>query len=163
MSRRTGSQMDCIDNINVPETPLVDFSNEPVKAIEDKIVAANAEASLRMANAKADALLRIVHIYSQSEDKRIESQKPLREAVTSLVKWQLAIFNFIILGVVIVSLYLGGADVISGLFDFLKYYLGATLVELLGMLYFITKKTFSPNSIEQILKNLDLKQDHDKK
>lgn len=43
------------------------------------------------------------------------------------------------------------ATIISEIFEFLKYYITATIVELLGMLYFMIRKVFD-NSIIDIFK-----------
>lgn len=69
--------------------------------------------------------------------------------IRGLIVFQLIVFNLII-GFIIVSIIVNytnfnklSTSITSSLLNFLKYYISATIVELLGMLFFITQYSFS--------------------
>lgn len=104
----------------------------------------------------------IVSVYNKSMEKYVESvqksmsqrhklQKPILDCIKRLLNVLIWSFN-IIIGVIVIfsALYCfrnSDDDLLIQLLDFLKYYVGAVVVELLGMLYFVTKSVFSPEDI----------------
>ena len=120
---------------------------------ENKIAKANIKAE----EALFDARLKITNLYIECEQKRLEQQKPLLDAVIGLTKIQLICFNVVIcvLTYVIatVSFFKMDLELWKVMLDFLKYYIGAVVVELLGMLFFIAKSTFSSN-YNKIMENI---------
>ena len=81
--------------------------------------------------------------------KRLNQQKPLLESVIKLTKTLIWLFNIVIglitASVIILCFVQSDTSILQNLFDFLKYYVGAVLVELIGMLIFIVKGVFSSN------------------
>lgn len=131
----------------VPDTVSFDFNNDKVSTksiIED-------------ANKLA-----ITKAYTENESARVKRQKWLLLAVVLFTACQLLFFNFVIHTTVTKSFQtaqlesISNIEVINNFFDILKYYIGATVVELIGMILFITKGTFSSDHVktmELLLKN----------
>lgn len=102
------------------------------------------------ANSKAvdilnDAKLAIIKSYAKNEKERAERQKPLLWIVVFLTALQLIAFNVIIAMIACAAFKTKNSEIILQLFEILKYYIGATVVELIGMVWFITRDTFSSN------------------
>lgn len=137
--------------LEVQRTP----SQEEVKTI---IEDANARAAVILDNAK----IAIIKSYTTNERERSNRQKPLLWLVVGLTGLQLIAFN-VIIGVMIHKIFTTGKpEVILPFFEILKYYIGATVVELIGMILFITRDTFSSNHfkmMQMMLKDESLKQD----
>ena len=107
------------------------------------------------ANAKAvdilnDAKLAIIKSYAKNEKERAERQKPLLWIVVGLTALQLIAFNVIIAMIACAAFKTENSEIILQLFEILKYYIGATVVELIGMVWFITRDTFSSNHIKMM-------------
>lgn len=125
--------------LSVQDTP----SQDDVKTIIDD------------ANAKAidilnDAKLAIIKSYAKNENERAERQKPLLWIVVGLTALQLIAFNLIIAMIACAAFKTKNSEIILQLFEILKYYIGATVVELIGMVWFITRDTFSSNHIKMM-------------
>lgn len=119
---------------SVQDTP----SEEEVESIIDD---ANSKAIDALNNAK----FAIIRSYSENEKERAKRQKPLLYIVVLLTALQLIAFNLVIGSIVIHSFQTKDSTIILQLFEILKYYIGATVVELIGMIWFITRDTFSSN------------------
>ena len=76
-----------------------------------------------------------------------------------LTGFQVVVFNVIIAGTGWFVFHLNDASVFPLFFDILKYYIGATVVELIGILAFIIKGTFTSDhtKLMEILLNRDKK------
>lgn len=116
----------------IPDTTKIDIPKE--KSAENKIDSFNKNAE----NAIVDA-------YKKSENLRLKRQKPIMIAIMVMLIVQLCAFNtliFILLykSFTIISI---ESNLFTELLDFLKYYVGAVIVELIGLMLVITKNTFS--------------------
>ena len=99
---------------------------------------------------------KLVDQYIKADNQRLEQQTSLLEKILRLTWVQVWLFNGVILvmiGAVMVRMFVFGESDFTGLFDFLKYYVGAVLVELLGMLAFISKSIFS-SSYDKIMEKV---------
>lgn len=99
-----------------------------------------------------------IETYRQSEDQKIELRSNLTKAVKCIIWFQLIFFNIVVL-LIVSSITIKipffkeiETNLSIRLFEFLKYYIGATIVELLGMLVFILHYVFSPYKLLEILK-----------
>lgn len=88
-------------------------------------------------------------MYKKSESQRLELRAKLTNAIKHIIWFQLLFFN-IVVGVIVSSVTLKfsvfreiDTELAIQLFEFLKYYISATIVELLGMLGFILHYVFS--------------------
>lgn len=111
---------------------------------EQLIDRANAKAAEVMNNAR----LAIVNSYVQGERNKLERQKPLLYIVACFTGLQLLVFNVVVAGAVWLAFEKGDASIVKSMINVLKYYIGATVVELIGMLTFITSATFSTKHIK---------------
>lgn len=99
-----------------------------------------------------------IETHRQSESQKFELRGELTIAIKHIIWFQLLFFNLMVLLIVSsVTLKIPffkdiGTELAMELFDFLKYYIGATIVELLGMLVFILHYVFSPYKILEKLK-----------
>lgn len=91
-------------------------------------------------------------ITQREETQKLQLRERLTGTVTKFILIQLISFNVIVL-IIILSVTVNirffktiDNDTAALLFDFLKYYIGATVVELLGMLGFILHYVFSKHS-----------------
>lgn len=112
------------------------------KSKDEKVDTANDKAQFATINA-----------YTNHELERVRRQKWLLGAVVLLTAGQLIFFNYMIYMTVSQSFLVSqletiNIDVVNNLFDILKYYIGATVVELIGMILFITKGTFSSDHVK---------------
>lgn len=98
-------------------------------------------------NNTIDTFLKLV---SDSEEKRLNRQKPLQNCILIFVGMQLLFFNGIMVALVVRLFSTSNVEVIKSTLDFLKYYVGAVLVEMIGMIVFITRSTFTTLSREII-------------
>ena len=62
--------------------------------------------------------------------------------------WSSVVFSYDIKSFQTAQLEAITIDVVHNLFTILKYYIGATIVELIGMVWFITKGTFSSDHVK---------------
>lgn len=126
----------------VPSAPESDIPNQ--KNESDRII--------KQANDKAiNALSSIIGLITESERSRLEKQKPVLYCVIGFVGSQLFVFNGLIAFSIIYSAIKNpGIANFSIIFEFLKYYIGAVLVELIGMIVFITKSTFTSSTKEML-------------
>lgn len=125
--------------LSVQNTP----SQDEVKTIID-------DANAKAVDILNDAKLAIIKSYAKNEKERAERQKPLLWIVVGLTALQLIAFNFIIAMIACAAFKTKYSEVILQLFEILKYYIGATVVELIGMVWFITRDTFSSNHIKMM-------------
>lgn len=100
-----------------------------------------------------------IETHRQSESQKLEMRDKLTNAIKHIIWFQLLFFNLMVFLIVSsVTLKIPffreiDTELAIELFDFLKYYIGATIVELLGMLVFILHYVFSPYKILEKLKN----------
>lgn len=142
----------------VPQLPSVDVPQKNVPA--EKIIS---DANQKAKEPILDARIKLTNLYIECEQKRLEQQKPLLVSIVGLTKTLIWLFNgvigFITVAVIILCFVKSDVSILERLFDFLKYYVGAVLVELTGMLLFVAKSVFSSN-YRKILDNvLNVKSD----
>lgn len=126
----------------VPKVPKAKIPGEKAEA-EKIIVQANDNAL----NAQSS----ILALIADSEKARLEKQKPVLYWVIAFVGSQLLAFNAIIALVIWSAATNSSNGNFALIFEFLKYYIGAVLVELIGMIVFITQSTFK-SVTKQMLK-----------
>lgn len=119
-----------------PEEITIDFDNH----------VNNTKSIIEESNEKAKSA--IIKSYAENETERVKRQKYLLWAVVALTAVQMVFFNLVIAGVVYLSFKSGAQDTINSMFDILKYYIGATVVELIGMIVYITSGTFSSSHVD---------------
>lgn len=125
----------------VPNSFFVDVENEvqPVKV--QSIAKIIDRENSRAKKAAIDA-------FTRAEWERVSHQKGLIVAIVGLTAVQLVFFNVIIACVLHSSFKQGERETIDNLFLILKYYVGATVAELIGMVAFIARGTFSSDHIK---------------
>ena len=139
-----------IDDLNkqltdqVPEKQQFSFPESAVKPKKEIVVKANARANEILNNAK----ISVVNSYVTNEEERTKRQKPLLYAIVAITAFQLVSFNVIIACCVFLAFKNNDPTILTQLFEVMKYYIGATIVELIGMVWFITKGTFSTNHVK---------------
>lgn len=116
------------------------------------------EQSIEDINTKAENSL--LKILDKSETERLKQQKPRRNCLLFFVGVQLFAFNGVIIYMVYRMCEKLDAQIITSILDFCKYYIGAVFLELIGMIWFITRSTFTSTSkdiikgfIDRISKN----------
>ena len=119
-----------------PEDLTVDFDDHT----------SNTKSIIEESNEKAKSA--IIKSYAKNETERVKRQKYLLWAVVALTAIQMVFFNGVIAGVVYLSFKSGEQETINNIFDILKYYIGATVVELIGMIVYITSGTFSSSHVD---------------
>lgn len=92
----------------------------------------------------------ILGFIAKSEDARLKRQNPVLYIVLLLVLLQLVVFNGLIIFVIYTALKNQTYGDLSLILEFLKYYIGAVLVEMIGMIVFITKSTFTSSTKEML-------------
>lgn len=98
-----------------------------------------------------------LQVTEKAEDQKLILRNKLAVAVKHIIWFQLIFFNIIILIIVLAvtsnfSFFRNIDSQMSiQLFEFLKYYISATIVELLGMLIFILHYVFSDSRLSEIL------------
>lgn len=90
----------------------------------------------------SQAVTSLIGILENIERERLKQQKPLRNCLLVFVGVQLFFFNGVI---VYMMIHLGNVAGVnpSELLDFLKFYMGGALAELIAMIFFITRSTFA--------------------
>ena len=150
------NEQDCATNIRTG-TSSNDDCKEAVSqvlqnAFPDEITvdfdggAKHTKTIIEESNEKAKSV--IIKAYADNENERVNRQKYLLWAVVILTAVQMIFFNAVIAVVVYYSFKSNNQSTISCLFDILKYYIGATVVELIGMIVYITSGTFSSSHYE---------------
>ena len=104
-------------------------------------------------NEKIDLDERIKYLNAKAISEEEKQKRKLRNklvvAIKHIIWFQLLFFNIVVLVIVLsvttdIQIFKDmGEDLSIQLFDFLKYYIGATIIELLGMLVLILKFVFS--------------------
>lgn len=129
----------------VPDRPRFDeFPKYSYSPMSIQIDRANHEAE----GILKDAKLAVIRSYLKNEEERTRRQRPLLFIIAGLTFFQLSIFNVIIGAVVYFSFRNAEPSVLAALFGVLKYYIGATVTELIGMIAVITTGTYSLNHIK---------------
>ena len=118
----------------VPDAPTEDETQEIIKDY----------------NADQEAKRALIGTYQESEKARIDRQPHLLKWVVCLTSFQLVVFNVVIACTGWFTFQNGNVTIAELYFDILKYYIGATVVELIGMIWFVTKGTFSSDHIKSI-------------
>lgn len=134
--------IDALTN-EIPQTTKIDIPKET--PANEKIDTFNKNAE----NAIVDA-------YIKGENLRLDRQKPIIVFISVMLIVQLLAFNTLIFILVFSSFSIVAKQttLFVELLDFLKYYIGAVVVELIGIMVIITKNTFSLHlgkSIEKIM------------
>ena len=128
---------------DIPTAPTQNIES-PSASLEEIITQANIKAGDIINNAKAAVLL----AYINNENARTERQQPLFNAIKLFTGIQLGVFNVIVVLTVVWSFINGESGTIVLMFDILKYYMGATVVELIGMVVYIVSVTFSKDHMK---------------
>ena len=149
---------ECKDSIKnlIPDEPninIVQENTDPDTIIE----AANKKAEEPLKDAK----IKLIYLYIECEENRVKQQAPLIKAIAKMTKTLIWLFNVIIFLVSISAIafcfIFEEKGMIDTLLTFLKYYIGAVVVELLGMILYIVKSIFSNSShtalIDSIIKS----------
>lgn len=97
-------------------------------------------------------------IIKNAESQKLKLRNKLVVAIKHIIWFQLVFFNIVVL-LIVASVTMKApifkdidTELAIQLFDFLKYYISATIVELLGMLVFILHYVFSPHKKMKLLK-----------
>ena len=134
--------------LSIPESINIEFpSNEALFS--------SGENSIQEANNKAQIV--ILKLLKDNEEERRKRRKPVLILISVLVVLQLVAFNAVIGGLVLGWWRTNNIEIATELLNFLKYYIGAVLVELRGMLAVITTDTFksySESLIKMITSNI---------
>lgn len=153
--KKTGTEQGAgSDPIGELLEPLIDQIPQDTYIDIPATATATSEEIVSDANSKLeDSLLKI---FNKSEENRLKQQKPLLIAIIVLVAIQLVAFNVIIW--MLVSNILGQKDsqLIMALLEFLKYYIGAVIVELIGLVVLVAQTTFSMHPtkmLEKVIQN----------
>lgn len=109
----------------------------------------------------------IINQFTANEENKRTLKPTILKWVCAFIIIQLVIMN-LILFVVVLSLVIGDSTlwfihpvdltIVPDVFGFLKYYITATIVELLGMLYFMIRKVFDNSIISFFKLNRKLKE-----
>lgn len=126
---------------DIPSDPTVKIPNHPKDSDGKEKKETSAAAKVDDANAKTKNTL--LGLLNQSEEARLSQQKPLLVTIVVCVGAQLLLFNVVIILLIVQWWGTENATIVTGLLEFLKYYIGAVVVELIGMIVFITKSTFT--------------------
>lgn len=138
------------------ETKLVELVPDVKGTIIPQKRALNGNASVVNENSRA-VMDEFLDAFNKAEAARTNREQPVLKALIVLTVIQIVAFNVIIGGAGIYVFRLNSLEGISLYFDILKYYIGATVVELIGMFAFIVKSTFSSShsKMMEILLNKD--------
>lgn len=136
----------------VPKQPNISILQKRIE-YDEEIDGVNAKAESAMVDSRA----KLVNLYIACEQQRLSQQEPLLKLVISLNKTLIWLFNIVIgvvtLAVLALCFIRSDTNILDSLFDFLKYYIGAVVVELIGMLFFIVRGVFSSN-FNKIMENV---------
>ena len=138
----------------VPQHPNINLLQSKVE-YEEEIEDINAKAEAAMIDSRA----KLIGLYVECERQRLAQQEPILKSVISINKLLIWLFNIVIVilsvSVVVFAFVKSDVSVLQYLLDFLKYYIGAVVVELIGMLFFIVRGVFSSDYqkiMESVLK-----------
>lgn len=95
----------------------------------------------------------VIKSFVKGENQRLSLQKPISNWVFIIFSIQLVIFNFIIFYLILKYLPNLNEESLKLLLDFLKYYIGAVVVEIIGFISIVLKSTFSFNT-KKIIENM---------
>lgn len=127
-------------------------NNIPRSQTSDVPTPKSKEKEIDDANKAAKA---IIKSYEKSENNRLGQQKPILLGVTGALAVQLLFFNILMFIIVIKSFQNFQAESFSLLLEFLKYYIGAVVLELIGLMAVIIKSAFSQNPSQAIKKLIE--------
>ena len=138
----------------VPSKPRVDLPASPKVEVDDIINSENDKAMDALKHAK----LAIINTFIKNENERGKLQIPLIKTIVNFLGTQLFFSNIIVILVIILS-FIGTSSDLSQVFDLLKLYISGTAIELIGMLWFVTRYTFSGDhsKLMQYLLNTETK------
>lgn len=95
----------------------------------------------------------VIKSFINGENQRLSLQKPISNWVFIIFSVQLVVFNFIIFYLIFKYLPNLNEESLKLLLDFLKYYIGAVIVEIIGFISIVLKSTFSFNT-KKIVENI---------
>ena len=90
-----------------------------------------------------DAKIAAIRSFTINENERAKRQRPLLIAILVITAIQCVFFNVLMGGVAFFILKMEEPEVLYQLFEILKWYIGATVVEFIGIIAFIVRATFS--------------------
>lgn len=145
--------IDNFDDVNallvndVPSEFKLNIPEEPSEDIADTTISNHNKEVLNNLN---DAKIAAINSYTEQEKERAKRQKPLLNAVLWITVIQCAFFNGIIGFTAFAIFKMNSSDIISHLLELLKWYIAATVAELIGMIAFVVRGTFSNNHIKTL-------------
>ncbi len=95
----------------------------------------------------------VIKSFVKGENQRLSLQKPISNWIFIIFSVQLVVFNFIIFYLILRYLPNSNAETLKLLLGFLKYYIGAVVVEIIGFISIVLKSTFSFNT-NKIVENI---------
>ena len=134
-------------------------NNIPNSQTSDVPTPKSKEKEIDQANKAAKA---IIDSYEKSENNRLKQQRPILFCVIGVLAAQLLIFNTLMFFVAIKSFQNFQTETFSLLLEFLKYYIGAVVLELIGLMAVIIKSAFSQNPSQAIKKLIEREKPTDK-
>lgn len=140
---------------SVPQSVTLDFNERPaIDVTQAKIATENDKFQLA-----------VIDAYTDNEKARVKRQRWLFGVLVVFTGAQLWFFNKVINTTVSSSFEIimqhEQFDLLTDLYDILKFYIGATVVELIGMIATVTAGTFSSSHVKTM--NMLLKSSKDKK
>ncbi len=136
---------------SVPHEVATDLEKATPQATQDKINQENRNAASLLKSIE----MNILNDFTAHEKERSEARKPLLSAIKIFTGIQLVSFNLIIILLVFFSFFISDVSDLSLLFDLLKYYIGATIVELISLIFFIAKATYSSDHVRMMEKLIE--------
>ena len=131
-------------NKNIPQQPDISLPQNKV-VCQDAIGKVNNEFESAMIDSRA----KLINLYIHCEEQRLSQQSPLLQSVINMTTTLIKAFNWVIgilsVAVIAFCFWQGDSTTLQSLLDFLKYYIGAVIAELIGLIIFIAKGVFSSN------------------
>ena len=139
MTRLCGSSMAKKNDSTVHNNELDDLYNLLFSKIPDEL-----KVQVKETEDNADKINeynnKILQAYIDSENQHLEQQKPVAIIIAVVLGIQLVLFNILIYIVTLKNLDIQTRTL---LLDFLKYYIGAVIVEMLGMCLIIVRGIYT--------------------
>lgn len=124
-----------------------DLQQKLAESVPDEVSTKDAETvDQSLESIQASSVNKLIEILSDSENKRLSRQRPIFTAIIIMLGFQMVMVNGVVIALLVLTWWKNDAALITQLYDFIKYYVSLSVAELLGMLLFITKSSFSSNS-----------------
>ena len=119
--------------------------------VKTKLPVAKASSEDKVTRANEESQDKLIAAYTQVVKQQLKLQRPLSAWIIALFGIQPLILNGIIVFLIVVCM--KSETLMPLLFEFLRYYIGAVVVELLGLVAIIIKSTFS-SSLPKIVEKM---------